>query len=385
LKPLYLDHNATTPLRPEARDAWLDAVDRLQGNPSSVHAAGREARAMVDEARERLAGALEVLEDEILFTSGGTESDNLAILGGMASLSPGARLITTSVEHPAVLEAVRPLEAAGTVVERVGVQASGHVDLEQLVETCRPGDMLATMAANNEIGTITDLKALSGRLEHTFGSQRPLFFTDAVQALGRIPVRLKDWGVNLAAFSAHKVGGPPGVGLLYRKQGTPLEPRQWGGGHEGGLRAGTENVPGIVSASIAIELAVKEQEAYAEHTRELLIHLWQQLVEKIPEVRCNGPQVQDPLRLPNTLNLQLPQTEGLVLITRLDLLGLQASAGSACASGSLEPSHVLKALGMSDQQARAGLRISLALTTTKSVINSAVEILSRICTSSHNC
>ncbi|MFT4647103.1 MAG: cysteine desulfurase [Planctomycetota bacterium] len=385
MKPLYLDHNATTPLRPEARDAWLDAVDRLQGNPSSVHAAGREARALVDEARERVAGALEVLEDEILFTSGGTESDNLAILGGMASLSPGARLITTSVEHPAVLEAVRPLEAAGTVVKRIGVQTSGHVDPEQLVEACQPGDMLATMAANNEIGTITDLAALSARLEHTFGSQRPLFFTDAVQALGRIPVRLKDWGVDLAAFSAHKVGGPPGVGLLYRKQGTPLEPRQWGGGHEGGLRAGTENVPGIVSASIAMELAVKEQETYAEHTRELLIHLWQQLVENIPEVRCNGPQVQDPLRLPNTLNIHLPQTEGLVLITRLDLLGLQASAGSACASGSLEPSHVLKALGMSDQQARAGLRISFALTTTKSVINSAVEILSRICASRHNC
>ncbi|MDF1838066.1 MAG: cysteine desulfurase family protein [Planctomycetota bacterium] len=385
MKPIYLDHNATTALRPEAREAWLETADRLGGNASSVHAAGREARTMVDEARERIAGALGVLEDELIFTSGGTESDNLAILGGMASLEPGARLVTTPIEHPAVLEALRPLELQGTPVERLEVNAEGHVDLDGLAAACGPGDMLATMAANNEIGTVTDLERLSGRLKASSSGQRTLFFTDAVQALGRIPVHLRKWGVDLASFSAHKVGGPPGVGLLFRKQGIPLEPRQWGGGHEGGLRAGTENVPGIVGASIAMELAVKEQEAYAEHTRELLLHLWQQLVENVPEVRCNGPQMQDPLRLPNTINLRLPHTEGQVLITRLDLLGLQASAGSACASGSLEPSHVLKALGMSDQEARAGLRISLALSTTKTVINNAVDILSRICSNGHNC
>ncbi len=385
MKPIYLDHNATTPLRPEAREAWLETADRLCGNASSVHTAGSDARAMVDEARERIAGALGVLEDELIFTSGGTESDNLAILGGMASLEPGARLVTTTVEHPAVIEALRPLEVQGSQIERIGVDASGHVDLDRLAGACGPGDLLSVMAANNEIGTVTDLAALSGRIIGASSGQTPLFFTDAVQALGRIPVDLRRWGVDLAAFSAHKVGGPLGVGLLFRKQGTPLEPRQWGGGHEGGFRAGTENVPGIVAASIAMELAVKEQSAYAEHTRALLLHLWQQLVGNIPEVRCNGPQIQDPMRLPNTINLSLPHTEGQVLVTRLNLLGLQASAGSACASGSLEPSHVLKALGMGDQEARAGLRISLALTTTKTVINNTVEILSRICSTRHNC
>ena len=385
MKPLYLDHNATTPLRVEAKEAWLQAVEQLQGNPSSVHAAGRNARAMIDEARERTAGALGVLEDEILFTSGGTEANNLAILGGMGSLEPDARLITTTVEHPAVLEALRAIRGADQGVEQVEVGGDGHVDLEALVKACQPGDMLAAMAANNEIGNVTDLAKLSGLLDHAFAGQRPLFFTDAVQALGRIPVCLREWGVDLASFSAHKVGGPQGVGLLYKKQGTPLEPRQWGGGQEGGLRAGTENVAGIVSASVAVELAVKEQESYAIHTSALLLHLWQQLVEKVPGILRNGPQLQDPMRLPNTLNLLLPHTDGQVLVTRLDILGLQASAGSACASGSLEPSHVLKAVGLSDQQARAGLRLSLALSTTKTVINSAVDILSGICSSRHNC
>ncbi len=386
MTPLYLDHNATTPMRVEVREAWLQAADRLLGNPSSAHSAGREARAMVDDARERIAGALGILEDEIIFTSGGTEANNLAVLGGMASLSPSAKLVTTPVEHPAVLEALRPLRAANAkAVRHVEVGPSGQIDLQELVGACDPGDMLAAMVANNETGAVTDIGALGQALRASMPERRPLLFTDAVQALGRIPVRLTAWGVDLASFSAHKIGGPQGIGVLFRRQGTALEPRQWGGGQEGALRAGTENVPGIVGAAVAMELAVKEQESYAEHTRELIVHLWQQLVEKVPGVRCNGPQVQDPMRLPNTLNLLLPNTEGQVLITRLDLLGLQASAGSACSSGSLEPSHVLRALGLTDQQARAGLRISVALSTTKSVINDAVEILSRICRAGPNC
>ncbi len=383
--PLYLDHNATTPMRMEAKEAWLQAMDRLQGNPSSTHSAGREARTMVDDARERIAGALHILEDEIIFTSGGTEANNLAVLGGMASLGPGAKLVTTAMEHPAVLEAARPLKTLGYETYCLDVLPSGQVNRQELVDVCDSRDMLAVMAANNETGAVTDIRELARSLKESSPAGGPLFFTDAVQALGRIPVHLADWGVDLASFSAHKVAGPQGIGVLYRRQGTPLEPRQWGGGQEGGFRAGTENVPGIVSAAVAMELAVKEQEAYAEHTRDLIIHLWQQLVERIPEVRCNGPQVQEALRLPNTINLLLPNAEGQVLVTRLDLLGLQASAGSACSSGSLEPSHVLRALGLSDQQARAGLRISVALSTTKSVINNVVEILSRICRDGRNC
>ncbi|MCA9001274.1 MAG: cysteine desulfurase, partial [Planctomycetes bacterium] len=385
VKSIYLDHNATTPLRPEVREAWLDATDRVQGNPSSVHSSGRAARALVDEARERIAGALGVLEDELLFTSGGTEADNLAILGGMASLELHARLITSRVEHPAVLEAARSMEESGRSVEWLDVSGNGDLSLEELVSTCTGRDLLALMAANNETGNLTDLEQVNALLEQRFGAHRPLFFTDAVQALGRIPVTLRKWGVDLASFSAHKLGGPLGVGILYRKQGTPLEPRHWGGGQEGGLRAGTENVPGIVGASVAVELAVKEQVDYAQHTRGLIHKLWKQLVEKVPGVRCNGPEPTNKMRLPNTLNVLLPDTEGQVLVTRLDRMGLQASAGSACASGSLEPSHVLKAMGLSDQEARAGLRLSLGLATTDATINDTVDILSKVCANDRNC
>ncbi len=261
-------------MRVEAKEAWLDAMDRLQGNPSSTHSAGREARTMVDDARERIAGALHILEDEIIFTSGGTEANNLAVLGGMASLGPGAKLVTTAMEHPAVLEAARPLKALGFETHCLDVLPSGQVNRQELVNVCNSGDMVAVMAANNETGAVTDIRELAGSLKGSLPAGGPLFFTDAVQALGRIPVHLADWGVDLASFSAHKIAGPQGIGVLYRRQGTPLEPRQWGGGQEGGFRAGTENVPGIVSAAVAMELAVKEQEAYAEHTRDLIIHLW---------------------------------------------------------------------------------------------------------------
>ncbi|HPF12952.1 MAG TPA: cysteine desulfurase family protein [Planctomycetota bacterium] len=378
MKRVYLDHNATSPLRPEARSAWIDALDRVQGNPSSVHASGREARRLLDDARERVAGALGVLEDEVLFTSGGTEADNLAILGGLASLGPKARLVTTSVEHAAVLTPARELERQGVAVERIAVDPMGRLDLDAFQAAVGAHSLAAAMAANSEVGTLTDLEALVGALRAKFRpSDRVLVFTDAVQALGRVPVDLRAWNVDLAAFSAHKVGGPTGVGVLFRKQGTALEPRLMGGGQEGGLRAGTENVPGIVAASIAIELAVREQAEFALRTAELVGKLFLLLREEVPGVVLNGLPLDSTDRLPNTLNVRLPNQEGQVLVTKLDLLGLQASAGSACASGSLEPSPVLKAMGQSDQEARSGLRLSLGRESCEQDIHTAVDILSK--------
>ncbi|MEZ5975047.1 MAG: cysteine desulfurase family protein [Planctomycetota bacterium] len=379
---VYLDHNATSPLRPEARAALIEALDRVQGNASSAHAAGREARTLLDEARERVAGALGILEDEILFTSGGTEADNLALLGGLASLPTNGKIITTSIEHPAVLVPTCELERRGRDCHRLAVDPQGRPDLEELLTVSGPADLLALSVANGEVGTTVDLAGLESRW--SAGNRPGVLFTDAVQALGRIPVDLRAWGVHFAAFSAHKVGGPTGIGVLYRRQGTPLEPRLWGGGQEGGLRAGTENVPGIVAASVAIELAVKEQPEFASRTSALMAELYAALRAAGVDFELNGPEPGDPDRLPNTLNVRLPHVDGRVLVTRLDRLGLQASAGSACASGSIEPSPVLKALGQTDQEARAGLRLSSGRTTIHKDIHTAVDILSKTITSAPN-
>ncbi len=384
MKSVYLDHNATSPLRAEARAALLHALDRVQGNPSSVHTSGRSARMLLDEARERVAGALGVQEEEILFTSGGTEADNLALMGGMGGLGPGASLVTSPVEHAAVLTAAKELQHRGCEVQYARVDRAARLDTEHLLDVLTGGGMLALMAANSEVGTVYDLSAVNEGMQERFADRKPLFFTDAVQALGRIPIDLVGWGVDLAAFSAHKIGGPMGIGVLYRRAGTALEPRLFGGGQEGGLRAGTENVAGIYSASIAIELAVQEQGNFAERSLELTCQLWQQLVENVVDIRINGPQVHEPDRLPNTLNVRLNGVEGQVLVTKLDLLGLQASAGSACASGSVEPSPVLRAMGFNDADARSGLRLSLGRDTNEKDINTAVEILSKTTRAARN-
>ena len=298
-------------------------------------------------------------------------------MAGVASLSPKASVVTTAVEHTAVLTAAKQLEHAGHPIHIAPVDSEARLDIAQAISLASEGGLVAAMAANSEVGTITDLEGLSGGLKERFGDGRPRLFTDAVQALGRIPVDLPAWGVDYASFSAHKIGGPCGIGFLFRKQGTPLEPLLWGGGQEGGLRAGTENVAGIVAASVAVEFAVLEQAEYAGRTSKLLMRLWQQLVDNIPGIVLNGPELQAHDRLPNTLNVRLPSTEGPVLVTKLDLLGLQASAGSACASGSLEPSTVLQAMGQTDQEARSGLRLSLGRTSTEKDINTAVDILSK--------
>ncbi len=372
---VHLDHNATTPLAPAAREALLAALDALQGNPSSIHAEGRTARALLDDARERLAAALGVHEDDLVFTSGGTEANNLALSGVLGAAGPGAALVTTPVEHSAVLEPARRLAAEGHPLRLVAVDAAGRPDLEAVVAAAEGAALVSVMAANNELGTTVDVVALGARLAERYGRRRPRLHTDAVQALGKVPLALA--GVDLASLSGHKVGGPVGIGALVRRRGTALRPLVLGGGQEGGLRPGTENVAGAVALAVAVEGALAERAAYAERARKHVENLWRGVQKAVPDARLLGPPLDDPQRLPNTLNIHVPRVDGRTLVTRLDLAGLAVSAGSACASGSLEPSHVLLALGLGPEEARAGLRISTGRATSDAEIAHAVEILSR--------
>lgn len=375
---VYLDHNATTPLRPEVRAVWLEALDAVRGNPSSVHRSGREARARLDDARERAAAALGVGEDEVLFTSGGTESNNLALRGVLGSAGPGSGMVTSAVEHASVLGPARALAERGHPLVLVGVDGAGRIDAAEVLAAAGAGAgaaLVSIQAANNEVGTLAPLAEIGSGLAERPPGQRALLHSDAVQALGRIPLELRSLGLDLASFSAHKLGGPVGVGLLYRRQGVRLEPILAGGEQELGLRPGTENVPAIVAAVRALELALSEQIAYAGRLRELEGSLSAALTAAVPGVRLLGPPLWSRERLPGTLNVLLPGVDGRVLVTRLDLAGLEASAGSACASGSLEPSHVLRAMGLDDDAARAGLRLSLGRTTTWEDVRQAVDIL----------
>jgi len=383
LKRVYLDHNATTALRPEVRARFLEQLDRLGGNPSSVHSSGRAARAVLDEAREQTAAALAVHEDEIVFTGGGTEAIQIALLGAVRAAGPNACLVTTAVEHSAVLGAAAELAREGHPVHRMPVDGVGRVDIERLITeigTSRAA-VVSIQTANNEIGTVMPIAEIGRRLQDV-GNLAPVFHTDAVQALGRLPLALERSNVDLAGFSAHKIGGPLGVGILYRRQAVTLLAPLQGGGQEGGLRPGTENVPAISAAALAVELATRDQAVAADRWRALSRSFWDQVQAVVPGVLLNGPPLDDSARLPNTLNLGFEsvggrELDGRMLVARADLEGLEVSAGSACASGSLEPSHVLLALGHTPERARAALRISFGAQTTHEDIHTAVEMLRR--------
>lgn len=383
LKRVYLDHNATTPMRPEVRARFLEQLDRLGGNPSSVHGSGRAARAALDEAREQTAAALAVHEDEVVFTGGGTEAIQIALLGALRAAGPGAALVTSAVEHAAVLGAAANLAQEGHPVRYTPVDSVGRVDVAHLmheIHTTRAA-VVSIQTANNEIGTVMPIAEIGRRLADV-GNLAPVFHTDAVQALGRLPLALELSNVDLASFSAHKIGGPLGVGILYRRHGLTLHAPFSGGGQESALRPGTENVPAISAAALAVELAVREQAPAAEHWRALSRAFWEQVHAVVPGVLLNGPSLDDAARLPNTLNLGFHSStgrefDGRMLVARADLEGLEVSAGSACASGSIEPSHVLLALGHTPERARSSLRISFGARTTREDVDFGVEMLRR--------
>ncbi len=387
---IYLDHNATTPMRPEALQALREAQAEALGNPSSLHRSGRRARELIDAARERVALALGVAEDEIVFTSGGTEANNLALFGTAAALGTETRLAVSVLEHASALEPARELSRRGHALTMLGVDAAGRTDFAALGAWLAvpagapdapggqgaPGRLLSLAAANGEIGVAADLSRVARMLDEQPVHARPVWHCDCVQALGRVDLQLGRSGIDLGTLSAHKVGGPPGIGVLYHRRGAPLCAQQHGGSQEQGWRAGTEPAAAIHAASVAIELAIAEREECTQRMRELELRFWESLARRVPAARLLGPPLGSPERIPGTLNTQVLGIDGKVLVTRLDLLGLEISAGSACASGSVEPSHVLLALGLDERAARAGLRISIGRSTRWIELEQAVEILS---------
>jgi len=367
---IYLDYAATTPLRAEARAAMAPFLETVYGNPSSIHAVGQAARRALDEARDRVAGAIGARGEEILFTSGGTEADNLALTGVFLAAYPARdHLITAATEHHAVLDTCEFLRGLGAHVTLLPVDGDGRVDPAAVAaaittRTC----MVSIMAANNEIGTLAPLPEIA-RVTREAGV--PLH-TDAVQWAGALPLDVEALGVDMLTLSAHKFYGPKGAGALYLRRGTRLTPLLHGGGQERGRRAGTENVAGIAGMARALELAVAEIPTEAPRLTGLRDRLLAALRAALPDVILNGHPSD---RLPNNLNVAFPGVDNELLVLNLDLEGVAASAGSACTAGSLEPSHVIAALGASPERLRGSIRLSLGRETTEAEIDAVVERL----------
>ncbi|MDD5436107.1 MAG: cysteine desulfurase NifS [Candidatus Omnitrophica bacterium] len=371
MRKVYLDNNATTRTREEVIAAMAPYFGGIYGNASSIHQFGRPARTAVDEARNRVASLLGAASpEEIIFTSGGTESDNFAIKGVVNALrSKGNHIITSAIEHPAVLNTCKFLAKEGCLVTFVGVDEYGVIKLDELKKAITDKTILITvMHANNEIGTIEPVEEI-GKIAEEKGVY---FHTDAVQSAGKLPLDLKNMNISLLSISGHKLYGPKGVGALYIKKGTKITPQMLGGHHEMGKRAGTENVPGIVGLGKACELAGKELNAESKKLTELRDYLYKGITSKIEDVRLNGhPQN----RLPNTLNVGFKYLEGEGIILNLDMEGVGASTGSACTSGSLEPSHVLSAMSVDAADIQGSVRFSIGRDNTKEDINYVVGVL----------
>ena len=360
---LYLDHAATTPVRPEVRTAMEPFLAERFGNPSSTHGPGRAARAALEEARERVAAALDAEPGEIVFTGGGTEADNLAVLGRWRS--GGGGVVVSAIEHSAVRHAAASAAREGAPASTLAVDEAGRVDLDALHEALQtPVGVVSVMWANNEVGTIQPVAEIADRCaEHGVA-----FHTDAVQAVGHIPVSVRDVPVDLLALSAHKFGGPKGVGALYVRSGTELAPLVHGGGQERGLRAGTSNVAGAVGLAEALERAVAEVEPESDRLRSLRDRLEAAVLETVDGAVVNGAGAE---RLPHVLSVSLPDIESDVLLASLDMAGLAVSSGSACHSGASAPSHVLLAMGV---DADAVLRFSLGWPTTGEDVDRAIAV-----------
>ena len=367
---VYLDHNSTTPLAPEVLEAmkpyWLEEY----GNASSIHWYGQRAKAAVEEARLEVARLINADPAEVVFTSGGTEGDNAAVLGVVeAAKSESRHVITTSIEHHAVLYAARAVDQRGVQVTYVPVGPSGIVDPEDVERAIRPDTVLiSVMHANNELGTIQPVEEI-GRIAREHGIP---FHSDAVQSVGKIPVDVRQLALDLLSLSAHKLGGPKGVGALYIRRGTALRPLLYGGHHERDRRPGTENVPGIVGLGKAASLAREHPEEEADRLRILRDCLEQGILRTVPQVRPNGHARR---RLHTTTNLRFDGVDGEALVIALDLKGVACSTGAACSSGSLEPSHVLAAIGLTREQARSSIRFSLGRSSSGEDVDRALEVL----------
>jgi len=367
---VYLDFNATTPVEPEVLDAMLPYFSKEFGNAASIHTPGQRSRGAVETAREQVAALIGARPQEIVFTSGGTESDNHAIFGIMAAAGDREKhVISSAIEHEAVLNACQALEKEGARVTYLPTDRDGLIDLDDLRRAIRPETVLITiMHANNELGTVQPLEEI-GRIA---AKADVYFHTDAVQSAGKIPIDVNAMGLDLLSLSGHKFYAPKGVGALYVRGGTRLRQLLYGGHHQRGFRPGTENVAGIVGLGKAAEIARKSLAADAQRVSALRDKLQQGLLHRVPQSRVNGGAAP---RTPNTTNIVFPGVEGEALLIALDLKGLACSTGAACSSGAVEPSHVLTAIGLPPEEARASLRFSLGRHTTAADIDFALNVV----------
>jgi len=373
MRRIYLDHSATTPLHPEVIDFMTEVMQNIYGNPSSWHYFGREAKKLVDEARQKVADLIGANPEEIYFTSGGTESDNIAILGtAHAKAKKGKHIITSSVEHHAVLDSCIQMAKAGFDVTFLPVDQYGMVDPDQLKKEIRSDTVLISiMHANNENGTIQPIEEI-GKIAKEYGV---IFHTDCVQSVGKIPVHVDDLGVDMLTLSGHKIYGPKGIGVLYKRKGVQVEPLFYGGGQERKIRPGTENTLGIIGLGKAAEISVRDFQTENVRVKALRDRLIQGVLEKIPEVRLNGhPQK----RLPHNAHFSFANIEGETLLQNLDMKGIGVSSGSACSSGSQSPSHVLTATGWPQGSVYGSVRITLGRDNTQEDIDYVLEVLPEI-------
>jgi cysteine desulfurase len=367
---IYLDYNATTPVDREVLEAMLPYFAENFGNASSIHSCGQRGRSAVDTARDSVAALIGAKPAEIVFTSGGTEADNLALFGAVAASNQSRKhIITTVIEHHAVLNAAQALERQGIEVTYVSVGSDGVVDPQDIRRALRPETILiSVMHANNELGTIQPIEKI-GRIA---AEAHVYFHCDAIQSAGKLPLDVNSLGVNLLSVSAHKIYGPKGVGALYVRTGTSIEPQFHGGHHERDRRPGTENVPGIVGFGKAAELVEINRDADAAGIEMLRDRLEETLMSTLPSVRVNGKRSR---RVANTTNLVFAGAGGEALVIALDLQGISCATGAACSSGAVEPSHVLLAIGLSGDEARSSLRFSLGRGTTSDEIDRATAII----------
>lgn len=372
-RPIYLDHAATTPMRAEVIEAMAPYLSDRFGNPNSPHRWGREARGALEESRQRIASVLGAKRTEVCFTGCGTESDNIAVLGRWRAARRAGHsggVVCSAIEHKAVLAAAHAAAAEGAELTILAVNDAGHVELESVDEALRSNPaVVSVMWGNNEIGTLQPVAEIGARCR-TAGTT---FHTDAVQAFGKVRVRVDETPCDLLAVSGHKIGGPKGMGVLFHREGVELAPITYGGGQEAQMRPGTQNVAGAVGMALAMELAAAEQEAEAERLSRLRERLERGLRASLGEVRVNG----DGARLPHVLNLTLGGADRDAVLMSLDMEGIAVSSGSACQSGALEPSHVLVAIGRADEEA-AWLRFSLGHATSERDIEDALERIPRV-------
>ncbi len=378
-KKIYMDHSATTPVDPEVFAAMMPFYQYRFGNPSSIHSIGRDARIGLVEAREKTAALINAVPEEIIFCSGGTEANNLAITSYMeTNRNQGNHIITSAIEHDAVLDTCHYLESRGFDLTVLPVDPYGQVEPNQLRAAIRPNTALVSiMHANNEIGTIQPLKKLV-EITHEAGV---VFHTDAVQTTGKIPVDIKHLGVDMLSASSHKFYGPKGIGFLYVKKGITLERLIHGGGQESKRRAGTENVPGIVGMAKAAEIATNNMQETQKKTTYLGHYLMKGIIDTIPDTRITGHPEH---RLPGSVSVCFDYVEGESIVLMLDHKGVMSSSGSACTSGTLEPSHVLRAIGLKSETAHGSLRLTLGKNNTLEEVQYVLQALPPIITSLRN-